>query len=55
MGKENAKNKDRIFVGGVILPIEVNGVLTWRYCRNKIEDTKDLTGWDFFNPATMNG
>jgi len=36
-------------IGGVIVPKENGGVETWRYCKNRIENTKDLTGWDFFN------
>ena len=49
MEEENVKNPDRNFIGGVIIPIEVDSVITWRFCRNRIENTTDLTGWDFFN------
>lgn len=44
----NAKGKKAI--GGIILPKQGS----WRYCRNRIENDKDLTGWEFFNPATIN-
>ena len=36
-------------IGGIIIRKETGGVDTWRYCRNRINNTKDLTGWDFFN------
>jgi type III restriction enzyme len=42
------------YIGGVLIPEEIGGVITFRYCRNRIQDTADLTGWDFFNPATIN-
>lgn len=35
--------------GGVIIPKETGGVETWRYCKNRITNTNDDTGWDFFN------
>ena len=44
----NAKGKKAI--GSII--IQQQG--SWRYCRNRIENDKDLTGWEFFNPATIN-
>ena len=40
-------------IGGVLIGRENNGVITWRYCSNKITDTNDLTGWEFFSPSTM--
>ena len=36
-------------IGGII--IEHKG--SWRYCTNRITNDKDLTGWEFFNPATV--
>jgi type III restriction enzyme len=36
--------------GGIVLPSQGS----WRYCKNRIENDKDLTGWDFFNPADIN-
>ena len=41
-------------IGGVIIGKEINNIVVWKYCRNKIENTKDQTGWDFFNPANIN-
>jgi type III restriction enzyme len=41
-------------IGGVIIGNEVNGNVMWQYCRNKIENTIDLKGWDYFNPANTN-
>ncbi|HEY5589568.1 MAG TPA: DEAD/DEAH box helicase family protein [Paludibacter sp.] len=39
-------------IGGIIILKESGGVETWRYCRNRITNTLDFTGWDFFNLAT---
>jgi len=50
---ENNSNPDAKFVGGVIIPETIGNVVTFRYCRNRIEGTNDLTGWDFFDPATI--
>jgi type III restriction enzyme len=44
----NAKGKKA--VGSIIIPQKGS----WRYCKNRIENDKDLTGWEFFNPATLN-
>jgi type III restriction enzyme len=52
--KQNEINTDRILVGGVLIPEEINGIVSFRYCINRITDTNDLTGWDFFNPANIN-
>ncbi|WP_247236433.1 DEAD/DEAH box helicase [Telluribacter sp. SYSU D00476] len=40
-------------IGGVLIGNETGGTTTWRYCTNKIENTHDLTGWDYFNPALV--
>jgi type III restriction enzyme len=40
-------------IGGVIISKEINGNLMWQYCSNRIQDTNDLTGWDYFNPAEI--
>jgi len=40
-------------LGGIIVPEEKAGVLSWRYCRNKIENTVDTKGWDFLNLQEM--
>ncbi len=38
-------------LGGIVIGRK-NGELTiWRYCQNRILNTKDLTGWDYFNPG----
>jgi type III restriction enzyme len=41
-------------VGGVIIGKEVNKNIVWQFCRNRIANTRDLTGWDFFIPANIN-
>lgn len=51
---EGRNEKGMKTTGGIIIGKEVDNVLTWRFCRNRITDTKDLTGWDFFDPATLN-
>ena len=53
MDAENKINTDRKLIGGVILPEDTSGVLAFRYCSNRIQDTNDLTGWDYFNPAEI--
>ncbi len=50
MEKENAANPSRKLFGGVIIPNVTAG--TWRFCRNRIENTDNAKGWEFFNPAT---
>jgi len=40
-------------IGGVIIGTEISNNIVWQYCRNKITNTKDFTGWDFFNPANI--
>lgn len=45
----NAKGKKTI--GGIIIGNELNG--PWRYCQNKIENTVDLNGWEFFKPEEL--
>lgn len=51
--RENKKRTDMKLMGSVIIPDEIANVLTWRYNTNKIENTHDLKGWDFFNPANI--
>jgi type III restriction enzyme len=51
---QNQLNPNRILVGGVLIPEEISGVVSFRYCINRITDTNNLTGWDFFNPANLN-
>ena len=51
---ENLTDSTRILVGGVVISEEISGIISFRYCLNRIEDTKDLMGWDFFNPADIN-
>jgi len=52
--KQNEINTDRTLVGGILIPGETSGIVSFRYCINRINDTNDLTGWDFFNPANIN-
>lgn len=46
---EKLEEKGISAIGGIIIRREVDGAETWRYCRNRIENTTDLTGWDFLN------
>lgn len=52
--KENASNPERILIGGILISEEISSVVSFRYCTNRISDTNDLTGWDFFTPSTIN-
>lgn len=51
---EERNKKGMTTTGGIIIVRKNGEVTTWRYCSNRIENTKDLTGWDYFNPATIN-
>ncbi len=53
MEKENKANNKRELLGGVLISTEIDGVIKFRYCVNRITDTNDLTGWDTFNPANI--
>jgi type III restriction enzyme len=50
--KQNEKGIPTI--GGLMIRKETGATETWRYCINKIDHTRDLTGWDFFDPAILN-
>jgi type III restriction enzyme len=54
MDNENEINNERILLGGILIPVETSNVQSFRYCVNRILDTDDLTGWDFFNPGDIN-
>lgn len=41
-------------IGGIIIGREIDKIPTWRYCSNRIDNTNDQTGWEFFNPADIN-
>jgi type III restriction enzyme len=51
---ESLNTKGIPTIGGIIIRKETGGVETWRYCTNRIANTKDLTGWDFFNLQQLN-
>ena len=38
-------------LGGIIIGRKNGEITTWRYCQNRISNTKELTGWDYFNPG----
>jgi hypothetical protein len=50
---ENKANTKRELIGGVLIPELTGDVMTFKYCKNRIEDTDSLVGWDFFNPQTL--
>jgi len=50
--QRNAKGQKTY--GGIIIGRKTGEITTWQYCSNRIENTKELKGWDFFNPATIN-
>lgn len=41
-------------IGGIIVRNEVGSSEVWRYCKNRIANTIDMIGWDFFDPAMIN-
>lgn len=51
MALENTKNPSGIMFGGITIPEATGDVFSFRFCREKITDTHDLTGWSFINPA----
>jgi type III restriction enzyme len=53
MAQQNDTNPKQQLLGGILIPTETANVIGFRYCTNRITDTDDLTGWDFFNPATI--
>lgn len=54
MEEQNVQNTERQLVGGIIISEEIGGIANFRYCKNRITDTKDLRGWDFFNLQQLN-
>lgn len=54
MDKENVLNKNSELIGGVLIPEDNGGVVGFRYPLFRINDTNELTGWSFFNPAEIN-
>ena len=47
---EQLKERGRRAVGGIIILQDGS----WRYCNNRIENDRDLTGWAFFNAVALN-
>jgi type III restriction enzyme len=54
MDQENDSNPNRELIGGVLIPDDNGGVQGFRYPLFRIDDTNDLTGWNFFNPSEFN-
>jgi type III restriction enzyme len=40
-------------IGGILINTNSGGTGVWRYCSNRIQNTKDLAGWEFFDPALI--
>jgi type III restriction enzyme len=53
--EQNKLNTRRTLLGGIIIPEEINGIVSYRYCSNHISDTNDLTGWNYLNPVDLAG
>jgi type III restriction enzyme len=47
---EQLNERGRRAVGGIIILQDGS----WRYCNNRIENDRDLTGWAFFNAVALN-
>jgi type III restriction enzyme len=43
---EERNRRGQKTIGGIL--IEKDG--SWRFCRNRIQNDSDLTGWEIFNP-----
>jgi type III restriction enzyme len=48
----NKENSEPKITGSILIPETTASVIRFRWCRNRINNTNDLTGWDYFNPAT---
>jgi type III restriction enzyme len=53
--QQNKLNSRRTLLGGIVISEEINGIVSFRYCANRISDTNDLTGWNFLNPVDLAG
>lgn len=51
---ENNHNPNRTFIGGILIPEDNGGVVSFRYPEFRITDTNDLTGWSYFDAAEIN-
>lgn len=51
--KERAANPAVKITGGIVIPETTGNLITFRYCRNRISNTDDLTGWDFLDAAMI--
>jgi len=48
----NRSGKD--LIGGIIVPKGTPANRTWKYCDNRISNSKDTTGWVSFEPSLIN-
>lgn len=46
---EELNSKGKKAIGSIIIPKDGS----WRYCKMRIDNDTDLTGWEFFNPSTI--
>lgn len=53
MEDQNKTNPTRQLIGGILIPELIGEIQHFRYCRNRIANTDELTGWDFLNPASI--
>ena len=51
--KQNKENSESKMTGSILIPETTAGITRFRWCRNRIGDTNDLTGWDYFNPGNI--
>ncbi len=52
--KEVIEHPERRLIGGILIPEVLDGIASFRYSKQRIKDTKDLTGWEYFNPVVIN-
>jgi type III restriction enzyme len=51
---QNKANNDKKLTGSILITEITAGITRFRWCRNRIDNTNDLQGWEYFNPATLN-
>lgn len=51
MEQEHKSDSKKKLIGGVLIPETIGETTNWRFSKLRIDDTKDLKGWDYLNPA----
>ena len=51
---QNNGNSETKITGSILIPETTAGITRFRWCRNRIDNTNDLQGWEYFNPSVAN-